>query len=1178
MTKRALLAGVLAAAIAAGPSARAAERRPAPREADFGTKRSVAPDAALGGTLEAAKPAAKPGGPELVFENFRKRVEVEVSEKRREEIASMQKLIKLGGNSSETPGWYFRLAELLWEESQFFFFQANRRDDALLELGKRGDPREVARLQGEKADLEKQSKKLQDQAVALYRAIVAKYPKYKRLDEVLFFLGENLTKRERDSVDGLKAYRALIKNYPQSRYVPDAWMAFGEHYFEKANKQDRFGNLKKALEAYRNAAADKGSNIYGFAVYKQGWVHYNLAEWQEALDLFRAVIAFGETSDSSVPKDRKLALVREARKDYVRTYSHVGSAEAAVDDFHRVGGQAGWYDMLKALARIYDDDGKDRDAIVTYAKLIREKPLSPEAPAFQARVIMIAGRMGKKEAAVEQAHVFVKMLKEIEAAVGNDEKGLAQLASAKKDAENTLRILAVTYHNEWKKTRDEPVAGWAAAVYDDYLAIFPSSPHAYEMRFFHGELLYALGDYERAGQEYEKVALADTAAVDAKAKPGKYFQDAIENTIFAYDEVAKKLDAKDKKEATDPKKRTPIPLERERLLKACQRYLTYLPQGQKWVETSYKAANIYYRHNYFAEATDLFTRIALDHPKHELAEYSTNLVLDAYNLLADWKNLNGWAKRFYANRELIDGHPGLKDVLAKLIEESSFKVIEIDEKANEFEKAADEYLAFARDWPASRLAPTAVYNASVDWVRAGRIDKAMDVREQFLQRYPTDVLAPKCIFDNAEGYETIADFGRAADYYERYFAEWRRSKGGAAAAMAPKPAKGKRGKAAEPPPPAPAGVYEEKKANDAVINAAVFRAGLKDWTRAEAASLAYLAAWPDGADAPRLFLGLADIYARQNQVNKELKQLEDYQRKYAKDPDEWLAIQNRIALLLQKAGNTRDSRHAYEVARDYYKPRKDKVKDRGLAPVAQALYYDLEPAFVEYDRINFLVAPKLLKRQLEVKGQKLQKLQEQYTAIVNLKQAEPAVCALYRIGMLYRRFSETFQSTPVPKEIKANPEYLEEYKSQVASVTEPLEQKAVEGLELAVTKSRELGVRNDCARAANDLLVKVKPEKYGPTPEAFPALTPPAAADAVKGYGFLTTVQPVPAPRHARAPQGDALPALRSKPAAERGAERGTGRDAGEVRREDAPGATDKSEPLPLPRSRRGSDDEDLLP
>ena len=163
-------------------------------------------------------------------------VEVQVSEKRREEIASLRRLIELGGGSDQdTPQWYFRLAELLWEESQYFFFEANRRDDRLIALGTRGDPREIDRLMAEKKDLELQQKKLRDQAVALYGAIIKRYPKYPRLDEVLYFLAENLSKRDRNDPDALKAYRALIERFPKSRFLPDAWMAVGEYWFEKAS-------------------------------------------------------------------------------------------------------------------------------------------------------------------------------------------------------------------------------------------------------------------------------------------------------------------------------------------------------------------------------------------------------------------------------------------------------------------------------------------------------------------------------------------------------------------------------------------------------------------------------------------------------------------------------------------------------------------------------------------------------------------------------------------------------------------------------------------------------------------------------------------------------------------------------------------------------------------------------
>ena len=1184
---RRLAAGAVALALAA-TATRGADR--GPREADLGEKRSVAPDAALGGTLEAKKSGKKePGGPALEFEAFRKVVEVQVSEKRREEIASLRRLIDLGGGSDhDTPQWYFRLAELLWEESQFFFFEANRRDDRLIALGTRGDPREIDRLMAEKKGLETQQKKLRDQAVALYGAIIKRYPKYPRLDEVLYFLAENLSKRDRNDPDALKAYRALIERFPKSRFLPDAWMAIGEYWFEKANGVDRNGSLRKALGAYQKAAEYQESTVYGYALYKQAWVHYNLAGWSEALDMFRAVIFFGELPTATIPADRKLALVKEARKDYVRTYSHVGSAEGAADEFKRVGGEAGWMEMLKSLAGIFFEEGKDRDAIVVYRRLIQEKATSPEAAFFQSRIVTCAGRMGRKDAAVGQAHVFVKMLHDIEGALdGKDEKGRKAVVDARRDAEQTLRILAVQYHNEWKKTRDDPVAGFAAAVYRDYLDVFPDEPTAYEMRFFHAELRYALADFDGAGEEYERVALQDVRALEGKGKAGKFFKDALENAVFAWDLVAKKLDD-DKKPAgaSDPKKQLALVPQRQRLLDSCGRYLKWQPKGDKWVEIAYKAARIHYAHNAFAEATDLFTRIALDHPAHELAGYATNLVLDAYNLLGDWRNVNGWAKRFYANAKLVETHPALKADLAKIIEESAFKVIEEKERAKDHEGAAEEYLAFVRDWSQSRLAPTALFNASVDYVKMRRIDKAVEVRALILQKYPDHELVPAALYDNAEAYEAIAEFEKAAELYERYFDAWRASKrpklaAAAAKAKAKVRPKGKgRGKAKEvavAEAPRSAGAYDEKKATDAIINAAVFRAGLRQWAKAEAASRAYLDTWPNGADAPRLFLSLAEIHAKQGQTAKQLKQLEEYQRKYAKDPDEWLGLQNQLAQLFEKSGNAPLARRAQAQGLEYWRRNKDKVKERGLALVARAMYDEIEPAFAEYDRISLNVAPRQLKAQLEVKAKKLKKLEDAYGQVVHLKQAEPAVCGLYKIGLAYKRFAQALYDAPIPKELRRDPALVDEYKSLLSQNAEPLESKAMDGLALAVNAARDYGVVNECAKQATAILAKRKPEEYGPSPEALPPIAPPALADAPRGYGLLAEVQGVPARAAHRAAE-PTLPPLNVRTAG--GQEEPARRDA----TLDPQKRVIDEEPVPTKQKRKGKkkadaeDDEDLLP
>jgi hypothetical protein len=387
----------------------------------------------------------------------------------------------------------------------------------------------------------------------------------------------------------------------------------------------------------------------------------------------------------------------------------------------------------------------------------------------------------------------------------------------------------------------------------------------------------------------------------------------------------------------------------------------------------------------------------------------------------------------------------------------------------------------------------------------------------------------------------------------------------------------KRGEAAA----RPAGTYEEKKATDGIINAAVFRAGLRQWAKAEAASRAYLEALPNGPDAPRIFRSLADLHAKQGQPTKQLHQLEDYQRRYAKDPDEWLGLQHEIVQLLEKSGNAPLARRARAEGLAHWRRNKDRVKERGLAIVAQALLDDLDPAFAEYDRISLNVAPKFLKGTLEIKAKRLKKLEEAYGQVVLLKQAEPAVCALYRIGLAYKRFAQALYDAPIPREIRGDAALVEEYRSLLTQQAEPLESKAMDGLGLAVNAARDHGVVNDCARQATAILVKHKPEEYGASPEVVPAIAPPTLPDAPRGYGLLAEVEGVPVRAAARRVPDAMLPPLRVRPAA--------GQEDDVARRE-GPGVDPQEraihdEPVPTKQRSRSKkkahaadDDEDLLP
>jgi hypothetical protein len=291
--------------------------------------------------------------------------------------------------------------------------------------------------------------------------------------------------------------------------------------------------------------------------------------------------------------------------------------------------------------------------------------------------------------------------------------------------------------------------------------------------------------------------------------------------------------------------------------------------------------------------------------------------------------------------------------------------------------------------------------------------------------------------------------------------------------------------------------------------------------------------------------------------------------------DEWLAAQQRIARVMEKSGNAAGARAAYEQGFEYWKRNRDKVKDKGLPIAAEGMFRALEPSWAEYLKLNLNIPQRDLEYQLKRIAGRLKKLEEEYTAVVKLGVAAPAVCSLERIGMLYRHFGRVLLEAPVPKEIKNDKDLVEVYKAQLAEQAEPLETKAQDGFELAATKARELGVRNDCATRSMQAVMQKKPE-LGPTQEALPVLSAVAFVERPRGYALLSALEPV-APVVKRAPGpargGGVAPA---PPLRQPAPAKGTPRPGVRAREKEKEPSAKPASDDPLPRPKKG-DDEDLL-
>ena len=373
---------------------------------------------------------------------------------------------------ADKPELHFQLGELYAEQQRFFSWKARDLD---------GKPAARA-LQ---ADYERREREATLAAVREYLEVADhpdRFHDYKRMDEVLFYLAYLLNQVKKE--DAARGYlKRLIKDHPTSRFIPDALLAFGEHFFDQAQ-------LENALVFYDKVLEYPGSRLYGYALYKKGWCAYNLGDFKQALVLFVQVTELA----AKTPAADRLQLGREARRDVVRTYAQLGTAERAWPFFQRVGGVSAGA-MLEQLAELFAGQGKFGEAARLYRQLIAQAPASPRVCMWQGEVVKAT--LGETGARAEPA--TVRELERPDALVA-----LTADRACRENASALERELGPVWHKEAQTTGVTRSYELAHAIYQLFLRRFPDQPQALAITFYDGELLYKLGRYCEAAPRYSE--------------------------------------------------------------------------------------------------------------------------------------------------------------------------------------------------------------------------------------------------------------------------------------------------------------------------------------------------------------------------------------------------------------------------------------------------------------------------------------------------------------------------------------------------------------------------------------------------------------------------------------------------------------------------------------------------
>jgi tetratricopeptide (TPR) repeat protein len=783
---------------------------------------------------EPVKEQQKQTGPTLTVEAFVGQQRDKINKITKKQIKYMMDLIRNSTDDDpQRPDYYFRLGELLADTQRNFTLDARSLDQKVFEAQQAKNSGLAASLKQKQQQFEKEAEKMALEAVKSYVS-ASKYPKYNRMDEVLFRLAYLLQMIKKED-QAREFFHRLIKDFPQSKYVPNAYLSFAEFYFGK-------GEMENAGKFYEKVEQFPQSSVFGFALYKKGWVEINLGNFKSALEIFVKVIQLCQ--NGKIPKNQAGPLEKEAKKDLVKAYGRTpgASPDRAWEFFQRMGGDYA-PKMLESLAELYWEQGMFPESSKIYRKIITlnaEGKESSRLCEWQNKILRNTLSAGNKK---DQVQELKRLGNVYEAMVKKEGVKKDVMSECKNSFHDTGKELALIWHKEAQRTKNSDTYQLAGMVYKEFLSHFNAEKDTAEITFYYGEILWQMASWKEAAETYTHVVELDPK--------GKYVKESAYAAVLAWknalniDDHGDSVD-KDKSKEKDLKPRA-IPEYQKKMIGAFDTYIKYVPDAPELTKIKYRKARVFYDYNHFDEAIVLFADIVDHHVTDELAIYSANLLLDCLNILKHYKELLATVEKYLANPVLMKDQEFRKQMVS-LKTDSLVAEAKQYEKEKNYKECGISFVAAAETIPDHKDHAQRLYNAGLCFQNARLVGQAIKAREQLIKDHPKDTLAQRALFQIASGYHQLAYYSEAAKRYEEF-----------------------------------AGKFPgEKQAFTALGNAYSFRIGLGEFDKAVEDMNSFVKYYGDKkpSDAANVVFQMSEVYEKQSKTEELAKHLDAYLKKW----------------------------------------------------------------------------------------------------------------------------------------------------------------------------------------------------------------------------------------------------------------------------------------------------------
>ncbi|MFO0612294.1 MAG: tetratricopeptide repeat protein [Polyangiaceae bacterium] len=634
-----------------------------------------------------AKPKEpSPGAPEGVSTHERdqraKNREIRSQQLLITEIQNLEALFEdTKANSPDRPKLARRIAESYVELESYALHDQTEADVAADAAAKRKDTRAAEDARGHSKTAKAVVEASRKSAIKYYKLLKDDYPNYCLVtnasdpklstgcgDEVLYYLAYE-HEQGKDFEKARSVYLELIKSWPTSQYIPNAYFAFGELFFQEASEDPSKWSFAEQsyLEVIRYPPP--GNKLFGAANYKLAYVYWNQGDYAKAISSFKAVVDYSNQYASLADAAR---LGASARRDLVPVYAQSGDPKKAYAFFDPLSGDSGGahektFAMMNDLGLAYLDIGHYAEAIDVYTDLVA-RDRSERSCDYQGHITEAGLTLdsGDKESAKRRLDKQLETYKQFA-------KGGWSAPAVKRCGNTTAYLLsesAMSWHLEAvggdvKGTGDKQTMKLAADVYEAVASSFTTEefksyefpkivkedwPTIPKIRYLMADLLYFQKDWKRCGPAFDAVFESDPEGPDATESAFSAML-CYEN-MYAAEHAAGadragtgnlETSALSSTESTDAAKFAPRPLTDTQtgMVGAFTRYVCAVepdassPKEEitRYAEVKFARARLYFEARHFEEAAIGFRDVAMKYPNEEVGIYAGQLYLESINIL-----------------------------------------------------------------------------------------------------------------------------------------------------------------------------------------------------------------------------------------------------------------------------------------------------------------------------------------------------------------------------------------------------------------------------------------------------------------------------------------------------------------------------------------------------------------